>query len=205
MILTHHGIGSLPGSDDDNTANIGGRKYRIVTMPDGNIWMAENLDLLTDGLSGMAYYYNNDESTYGISGDYKCGLLYNGYGVQYLIDNANTLIPGWHVATVEEWNTLLSEVGGSTSAGTALKAQDNYAISGFPINWNGSDSYGFSVVPSGALYNSIYYNINTNAYFWTGTYSGGGYYYYKAFSSAANVSGNEYPANRYLSVRLVKD
>ena len=63
---------------------IGGREYPVVQI--GNqLWLAENLDWRWEGLTvgGQwqretpgAWYYNNDEATYGVNGN-KYGLLYN--------------------------------------------------------------------------------------------------------------------------------
>lgn len=95
-------------------------------MPDGKVWMAENLDFawsgLTVGGSGTssnpkANYYDNDEVTYGWNGR-KCGLLYNWYAAKHLEDNKSTLIPGWHVPTKAEWDALATaaEAGVATIA-----------------------------------------------------------------------------------------
>ena len=54
-----------------NSAVIGGKAYRTVKMPDGKVWLAENLDYKFCNIGGSidpttpnAWYYNNDESTY---------------------------------------------------------------------------------------------------------------------------------------------
>lgn len=38
MILTMHGINSMIAPGGENV--IGGREYRVVTMPDGKVWLA---------------------------------------------------------------------------------------------------------------------------------------------------------------------
>ena len=140
-----------------NTVEIGGREYRTVKI--GNqIWMAENLDYKWTGLSigpsgapstQAAWYYNNDESTYGVNG-YKCGLLYNRYALQYLENNKSTLLPdGWHVPSRYDWDELVTFVGGYATAGKKLKAVDNSITAGFPSGWNGTDEYGFGAIPTG--------------------------------------------------------
>lgn len=134
---------------------IGGKKYKTVKMPDGKTWLAENLDFKFCNIGGSdrpevanAWYYNNDESTYGWNG-YKCGLLYNWYAVKLLNDNRSDLCPGWHVPTSEEWDSLITACGGNSIAGKNLKGLDNSISSGFPNDWNGTDDYGFNAIPTG--------------------------------------------------------
>ena len=161
------------------TVVIGGRTYPTVKI--GNQWwLAENLDYkfkvngsqIPIGVSGspstpVAWYYNNDESTYGINGTYKCGLLYNWYAAKYLDDNKATLLPnGWHVPSKSEWNTLATEVGGDSIAGTKLKALDDSVTSGFPNGWNGTDNYGFSAIPSGN-YCGIFREFGIGPNYWS--------------------------------------
>lgn len=153
MILTH-GANSLERGSGD-TVTIGGRAYKTVTI--GNqIWLAENLDYKWTGLditstlqtTQAASYYDNDEATYGIDGTYKCGLLYNWYAAKYLDDNKATLLPnGWHVPTLAEYDILATTVG--ENPGTKLKALNGSITTGFPSSWNGTDEYGFSMLPGG--------------------------------------------------------
>lgn len=113
----------------DNTTTIGGRVYRTVTI-NGVTWLAENLDYKFSGCgiggSGTpstpnAWYYNNDEATYGIDGVRKCGLLYNWHAVKLLNDSRSDLIPGWHVPTKDEWTALATAVGGTRVAGASRR------------------------------------------------------------------------------------
>ena len=106
---------------------IGGRKYPYVQI--GNqLWLAENLDYkfeyngstLPIGQSGnpttpAAWYYNNEETTYGVNG--------NKY------------------PTLSEWDTLATACGGSASCGTKLKSAtgwnsgngtDDFGFTAFP-------------------------------------------------------------------------
>ena len=180
MISGPSGIGMavLKEPDPAHQVVIGGKTYRTVNMPDGKVWLAENLDFAWDGLpvptstaytknTPQAMYYNYDESTYGWDG-YKCGLLYNWYAVKYLEDNKSTLIPGWHVPTKSEYESLKTaiESGGSTNtAGTKLKAKDNTAASNWPSGWNGTDDYGFNVLPAGR-YDDLWETIGIYAQIW---------------------------------------
>lgn len=173
------GMVMIKEPDPAHQVVIGGKTYRTVNMPDGKVWLAENLDFAWDGLpvptstaytknTPQAMYYNYDESTYGWDG-YKCGLLYNWYAVKYLEDNKSTLIPGWHVPTKSEYESLKTaiESGGSTNtAGTKLKAKDNTAASNWPSGWNGTDDYGFNVLPAGR-YDDLWETIGIYAQIWS--------------------------------------
>lgn len=194
----------------DTTTTIGGRVYRTVTIG-GVTWLAENLDYKFSGCeiggSGSpttpnAWYYNNDEATFGIDGERKCGLLYNWYAVKLLDDNRGNLIPGWHVPTSAEFSALGTAVGGNSVAGTRLKAAD---VSWAP-SWGGTDDFGFGVLPAG-FYTSGFYNIGSESNFWSITVNSNTYYYY-GFSDNANMQTYTTTGNgrvRGYSVRLVKD
>jgi len=51
---------------------------------------------------------------------------------------------GWHIPSDAEWTLLENAVGGSSIAGTKLKA-----TSGWNDNGNGTDEFGFSALPGG--------------------------------------------------------
>lgn len=105
-----------------------GKVYKTVTIGD-QTWMAENLNYETD--SSFCY---NDSAEY-------CAK----YGRLYTWAAAMGACPtGWHLPSEEEWNILLSDVGGQSIAGTALKSQ-----SGWHDGGNGTDAFGFSALPAG--------------------------------------------------------
>ena len=209
----------IPGSDYSNiglgtvtfvdtTTTIGGRVYRTVTI-NGATWLAENLDYKFSGCgiggSGTpstpnAWYYNNDEATYGIDGTRKCGLLYNWYAVKLLNDNKSELIPGWHVPTTAEWDSLANAVGGASIAGTRLKA----ANVSWATSWGGTDDYGFGVLPAGYRSSGYFSDVGTLAFFWSPVEASGSNAYYNVFSGSSIISEQN---SKYLglSIRLVKD
>lgn len=193
---------------------IGGKTYRTVQMPDGKVWLAENLDFAWNGLyvptkwaqevstDPQAMYFDYDESKYGWNG-YKCGLLYNWFAVNYLEVHKSTLIPGWHVPTTAEWDALVTAIGGTSNAGTKLKALDNSVASNWPYGWDGTDEYGFSVLPGGR-YNKSFKYVDSDAFFWTATECDSSYAYYRYFGRRTQGEENDYKYWQ-LSVRLVRD
>ena len=194
----------------DGSNIIGGKAYKTVAMPDGKVWLAENLDYKFCNIGGSgdpstanAWYYDNDESTYGWNG-YKCGLLYNWYAVKFLNDNRSYLCPGWHVPTDDEWSSLVTACG--ASAGAKLKALDNSVALGFPSGWNGTDDYGFSIMPSGYRLAGDFHNFGKTSTNWTiseVSYRVFQYYFTKDSSSVIRSDGNG--KEDAFSVRLVKD
>lgn len=209
MILTH-GANCVGGSGG---AVIGGRTYSTVTIG-GVTWLAENLDYKFTGCeigaegspsTAAAWYYNNDEETYGIDGTRKCGLLYNWHAVKALNDAKDTLCPGWHVPTNDEWTALATAVGGASTAGTKLKALDGAAGYNWPSGWNGTDDYGFAGFPAGHRYSGSFYDLGSSTFFWTATEFDSTCAYYRSFSTGTSMSSsNNYKVSAY-SVRLVKD
>ena len=97
---------SIPqGSDaQTETQNIGGYKTANIG---GVVWMAENLNIETDG----SYCYNDVPD--------NCSI----YGRLYTYEAAQTACPdGWHLATATEWDFLNNTVGTNSSASYYLKS-----------------------------------------------------------------------------------
>ena len=209
MILTH-GANSLARGGEGQTVIIGGKEYPTVLMPDGNIWLGLNLDFawndLPVGGSGMpstpnAWYNFNNESTWGWNG-YKCGLLYNGAAISYLETNKATLIPGWHVPTNAEWDALFTAAGGTSVAGTKLKATNDVAYPMYNENWNGTDDYGMSILPSGYRWASdSFVNGASN----DSRYAVSDVNYYAGFSSSASTGRWSHNSAEGIAIRLIKD
>lgn len=174
------GLDDVAGLIDDIPAGtnykiIGGREYQTVVMPDGKEWLAQNLDykFCSIGVNGVpntaaAWYFDNNESLYGLNGARKCGLLYNGYAVELLEQNKSSLCPGWHVATREEWGNLANAIG--ANAAIKLKAVNP----SWGINWVGTDDYGFKVLPTGTRgTNGNFFNVGSSSYYCSAQYESG--------------------------------
>jgi len=54
---------------------------------------------------------------------------------------------GWHLPNTDEWKKLIDFVGGQSTGGTKLKA-----TSGWTLDGNGQDTYGFSALTGGFGY-----------------------------------------------------
>lgn len=202
--------GSGGGEYIPGTEVIGGKTYK-TTLIGSQTWLSENLDLKWDGLEigardtytdAVAAYYLNDELTYGWNGR-KYGLLYNGTAHKYLIDNADTLTPGWHIPTNDEFQELKNFIDNYCDA-VLLRDGSNYWYD----NCRGFDLYGFAAKPSGdwesgsfryegqdcmlrssTLFNSTDYSLWLNYYSYTD---------FRKQDAHAQL-------NRFFSIRLIKD
>jgi uncharacterized protein (TIGR02145 family) len=133
-----------------------GKTYRTVTIGK-QVWMAENLDYYTD--SSMCVYKTSS----------KCKR----YGRLYSWNEAMTACPaGWHLPSSQEWDNLITAVGGDSLAGKKLKAKhswDRDEIHGG--SGNGTDDYGFSALPGGDRGDEGKFNIFDGSFgnWWTST------------------------------------
>lgn len=119
--------------------------YKAINI--GNqTWMAENLNY---DVAGYSWCYGNNAE--------NCKK----YGHLYTRDVAMFACPvGWHLPSEEEWRTLSAFVGGEEKS---LKS----------TLWGGFDSFGFSVLPGGALMHDGNF-VGDLAVFWSSTmYMGG--------------------------------
>lgn len=208
-ILSLNGEALSLDSETPGYVEIGGKSYRTVSI--GNqVWLGENLDYQFDGCtigpSGnpevpSAWYYNNNQSTYG-----SYGLLYNWLAVKYLEENKSTLIPGWHVPTYSEFETLLETVGGFSVAGKVLKSKTLWNDDG-----NGTDDFNFTALPAGkrSPYGGRFQFIgNDTAFFSTTIYQETSVSMlimqnFNDYASIGNLGVIE--SNWAYSVRLIKD
>ncbi len=132
-----------------------GKTYKTVKIDglDDQVWMAENLNYKMDN----SYCYDDDPA--------NCEK----YGRLYTWETAKEACPpGWHLPTRGEFETLIANVGGKDVPGKMLKSttgwEDDDGRSG-----NGTDAYGFNVLPAGAhdSHGSAYPNAGEGARFWS--------------------------------------
>jgi uncharacterized protein (TIGR02145 family) len=151
-----------------------GQTYKTVKMPDGKVWMAQNLNYKPE--SGNSWCYNDDES------------MGEKYGRLYDWDTAKLACPkGWRLPSREDWDSLGQAVGGERTpnedgnidwygAGKKLKSK-----SGWNKNGNGTDDYGFSALPGGGRYDSdgSFNGAGYGGDWWTATEGGAGNAYFR--------------------------
>jgi uncharacterized protein (TIGR02145 family) len=130
-----------------------GKTYKTVKIGT-QIWMAENLAYKPSALLLFVDAY--DDKSENI----------DKYGYLYGWKEANLVCPdGWHLPSKEEWNVLSTFVGNNPSK---LKTK-----SGWINNGNGTDDYGFSILPGGGRWSngskSNFANIGATCPLWTAT------------------------------------
>jgi uncharacterized protein (TIGR02145 family) len=166
----------IPAYDADTgiVTDSDGQTYKTVIIGSLN-WMAENLNRVTEN----SHCYNNDES--------YCSKSGKNYGRLYAIEDALTACPvGWHVATMSEYDVLISQAGKGRDYYPALiNGKWEYASqelnelhvesrlksrSGWKVG-NGTDALGFKALPGGYYREGEppYDSEGTYAYFWTST------------------------------------
>ncbi|MDR2555229.1 MAG: fibrobacter succinogenes major paralogous domain-containing protein [Fibromonadaceae bacterium] len=170
------------------------KSYKSVEMPDGKIWMAENLNYNTDGSKCYVDETQNCD---------KYGRLYNW-------ETAKKVCPsGWHLPSDAEWDKLINAVGGKETAGKHLKAKNGWGDYEGQVG-NGKDTYGFSALPGGAncpSFGSIF-DIGVEGIWWSATEKNAGNAYYRSISYSSNFSGmykHDDDKECWFSVRCIKD
>ena len=169
-----------------------GKKYKTVKIGD-QVWMAENLN----------YAGPNDD----ISRCYEdAPVTCEAGGRLYSLSVADTVCPsGWHLPKKEEFEILLTTVGGIDKASNELRS-----ISGWTNDYSGSDAYGFSAVPTGGAliesnHGSFFSYSGYNAYF----FSSDGYVFSIHLWAGTSISGKggavNDPNEALLPVRCLKD
>jgi len=107
-------------------------------------WMKTNL-AIDDGLGGI---YINDNVTANGS-DFGTQYYYNWWAANRVAES----IEGWHLPSKAEWTTLINYVGNSTASSKLKSTYGWYTSYGY-YPGNGTDDYGFCILPVGVKHNN---------------------------------------------------
>ncbi len=165
-----------------------GQSYKTVTIG-SQTWMAQNLNYKTTN----SFCYEDSAS--------NCTK----YGRLYTWDAATTACPSdWHLPTKAEFETLITAVGGSSTAGTKLKSTTGWTT--YSGNTN-EDAFAFCALPAGVrLSNGYYDGEGIYADFWSSTENDSSYAYDMYLGYSYDAAGlNDDRKNYGFSVRCVKD
>jgi len=196
----------------NEVTDIDGNIYKTVKIG-SQVWMAENLKVTKyrngDPISNVrdnnvwfftteaCCWYSNDETlnkaTYG--------ALYNWYAVA---DSRNIAPIGWHVASDDEWKTLISFLGESTAGGLMKEANTAHWKS---PNTGATNSNGFTALPSGLRnYYGPFHGLGEDGHWWSSTdYDASSAWAFGLVYYNANVSRIYSNRKWGFSVRCVRD
>lgn len=150
-------------------------------------WMSKNL-AIDDGGEGI----------YTQTVNYGQGDVVEYYYTWEAAVRIAASIPGWHLPSLEEFQTLRDFAGGYSLAGTPLKATYGWTVTG-------SDTYGFTALPAGYYTNSTFGGLTTYTAFWTThEYSTSDSLVYELTTGSRFSSYYRSKIDGY-SIRLIKD
>jgi len=191
-----------------------GKKYKTVNMPDGKMWMAENLNY--DAKSSKCY----DDKSYYCE---KYGRLYDWVTAIKACPN------GWHLPSRAEWEILLSFVRDENECADCSKmiftrvsgrrcceVECLMAGRGWRVEKGqagGTDKYGFAALPGGhgsPLRDGGYsfWFGGTNGYWWSSSKADSrdnNYSYFTDMDGFKITTFTIHDRSRLLSVRCIKD
>jgi len=169
-----------------NTVKIGSQEWATEDLKVAKFCNGEDIPLVKDDKE----WAELTTAAYCISP--KGHYLYNWYAVN---DPRGLAPEGFHVPSDEEWTQLTEFLGGEDVAGNELKSTD----------WDGTNSSGFSALPSGLRddYNGSFDYLGCG-FWWTSSPSETHAWYRDLYPGNSNV----YRANNYVrngfSVRCLK-
>ena len=201
-----------------------GKSYKTVIIGT-QTWMAENLNyadsVTTASLKGKSLCFKNVAKNCDLAGrlytwaaaidsvklaNDVMNPLDCGYGKTCgLSGTVQGICPsGWHLPSRDEWDTLITAVGGSSTAGTVLKSQTGWTAY---VGITNEDAFGFSALPAGERTNYGGYSLGgSEAYFWSSTENGSSdAYRMYLYSYKDNAYLSDIDKNYGHSVRCVKD
>ncbi|MGB0511448.1 MAG: fibrobacter succinogenes major paralogous domain-containing protein, partial [Flavobacteriales bacterium] len=196
-----------------------GDTYATVLIG-GQCWFAENLradtfrngenipvatpdnPLHTMGMSArVAYAYDNARVD-------SLGWLYNGF---VAIDDRGACPAGWSVPTDEEFKDLERHLGMPEDEvqGTSFRGSDEaFALKSSSVDepgWNGTNTTGFSAIPSGVHYDS-FSGVESSVQFWCR--DGLGFNsdnYYRTFTAGGRIYRSTHNISDGHTIRCLKD
>ena len=212
------------GNDDENgntntivtepgtpITDVSGNTYQTIKIGT-QTWMAENLKTtkfrngvtITEAQSTASWMnatdtpkyckYNNNADSSAIY-----GLLYDGNAAY----STNNIAPtGWRVATIDDWNTLIAYLGGSTVVGGKLKETGfNHWLS---PNTAADNASGFKALGAGCRFPSGFESILAVANWWVGNSAATGVLY-SIFYHNDNIDARNSSKEMGYSIRCIKE
>lgn len=161
--------------------------YRTVAIGT-QTWMAQNLNYKTDSSwcsEDNAELCAEYGRLYSWSAAMKASDTYDHYFLNAKLPHQGVCPSGWHVPSDAEWSTLTTYIGGEESAGINLKSTSGWLLNR-GSSGNGTDTYGFRVLPSG--FRNSDGSINSIGYttmFWSASESAADSAWYRDVSGSS--------------------
>ena len=201
-----------------------GQVYKTTTIdiPSKNyseVWMAENLNFVTDNswCGGGSGTTEGDCSVYGRLYTWAAavGRAEDECGIDHACnlgegDIRGACPKGWHLPSNDEWKALIVAVDGSITKYTLSNTGSSKLKSqtGWQINGNGTDAFGFSALPAGRWADYHYYiNVGLSAFFWNATQKNTihAYLAYLEYDHDEALLNGGWKMDYRMSVRCIKD
>jgi uncharacterized protein (TIGR02145 family) len=192
----------------DTVSDIDGNVYNTITIGT-HVWMVENLKTATyrngDAIPNLTGSSDWTTTTSGACCDYNSstyGKFYNFYAVA---DPRGICPEGWHVATDDDWKSLMSYAGASGDTAGAM-AEPGIAHWKSPA-FNADNSSGFTALPGSFRdLDGTNHSQGYGGYWWTSnTYIGSNARYCSIYHNEHDVNRDHCGKRNGLSVRCVKD
>jgi len=215
--ITDESVGTIvfnPALTYGTVSDIEGNTYKTIQIGT-QTWMAENLkttkynnntpiplvedDTEWSNLTSHAYcWYDNNAEAYKA----VYGALYNGY----TLDNVNLCPTDWHVATNDDWYTLITYLGGIDVVGGKLK--ESGTSHWLTPNAGATNESGFTALPIGSRQPTGYFGaLGTSGFYWTSSqyFSPPGQIGYFIFSHYIAIGGGNDSKTSGGAVRCIKN
>jgi uncharacterized protein (TIGR02145 family) len=173
------------------------KNLNVSTFQNGDtIFEAKSINEFEDAGNKKkpAWCYYNSDTSYKI----EYGKLYNWYAVN---DPRGLAPKGWHIPTINDWDTLTKFLGGEDVCGIALRY-----TSGWPEGLNGNNKSGFCAIPGGEYMFNEFSSIKELGYWWASNRggTGAGYARYLNFNyESLQFAG--FSSSAGFSVRCIKN
>jgi uncharacterized protein (TIGR02145 family) len=180
-----------------------GYSYSTVQIGD-QCWFAENCRYLpevspsSEGSETEPFYYVYDYQGTVVAAA-QATANYATYGVLYnwpAVMTEGICPSGWHIPTDGEFTDLTDFLGGESVAGAKMK--DN-------MQWNGSNSSGFTGLPGGYRYSGGFDDDGGNGNWWSASESGSYSWNRRLYNYFGDVNRVNSPRNYGHSARCVRD
>jgi uncharacterized protein (TIGR02145 family) len=159
--------------DKNKLQEIETKSLKTETKIGEQIWMTQNLDVVTFRNGDSIFHAKNREEWYDACEKNKPAYILSGIDIPvklynwYAVTDKRGLAPtGWHVPSISEWKILISNVGNCSSL--KLRSKNNWPS----IFSEGMDIYDFAAIPGGMAANEGDIHIwgaACSSYFWSST------------------------------------